>query len=104
MKLALGELETPPGAGHAVFLSFHHPGIPGKIPITPETGIISFVHLTKRPGETVTAGTRLTVGTTAKNVDIYIELVFRGGNHKGLAHHKGVLSLGEIPIQLFAVY
>jgi hypothetical protein len=102
-KLPLGELEAPPGAGLAVFLPFHHPGITGQVTVTPQARIVGLIHLAKRPGKAVTAGAGLAVGTPAKDIDQHIKLIFVGGYHQGLTNHQGMFTLGKILGQILAV-
>jgi hypothetical protein len=103
-KLAFGELEAAAGSCLTVLFPFHHPGIAGKVPVAPEAGVISLIHLTKRPGQTMTAGIGLAIDSAA--IDIYqdVKFVFVGSNHQGLAHHQGMLPLDKILGQFLAVY
>jgi hypothetical protein len=101
--LALTELETPPGAGLAVLLPFHHPGIPGKETVVPEAGIVSLVYLTEGPGKAVAAGAGLAVYAAAIDVYQYIKFIFSGGYHQGLTHHQGMFTQRKVLIQFPAV-
>jgi hypothetical protein len=51
----------------------------------------------------VTAGPGLSVGTAAVDIDQHVEFVLAGGNHKGLADHYGIFTLGKILTQFPAV-
>jgi hypothetical protein len=102
-KLALAELEPPAGAGLAVFLPFNHAGIPRKIAVASEAGIICMINLTEGSGKTVAARAGLTVNSAAKNVDQHVKFILVGGYHEGLTHHKDMFTLGKINGQFLAV-
>jgi hypothetical protein len=61
------------------------------------------IHLAKGPGKPVTARSGLTVGPAAVDVNQNVEFILVGGNHQGLAHHKGMFALGKIPSQFLPV-
>jgi hypothetical protein len=49
-SLSFRELEPSARACLAVFFPFYHPGIPGKVTVAPETGIITLIDLAKSSG------------------------------------------------------
>jgi hypothetical protein len=102
--LTLGELEPSAGAGLAVFFTFYHPGIAGQVTVASKAGIVPLIYLAKSPGEAVAAGSGLTVGASAVDIDKDVEFILAHSNHQGLPYHKGVLSLRKILGQFLAVY
>jgi len=103
-QLTFAKLEPSPGAPVPILLPFHHPRVPGKETVVSEGYHISLIHLAERPGKTMTAGSGLTVGAAAVDIDQHIKLVFAGGNHQRLADHYCVLALGKILSKFLAVY
>jgi hypothetical protein len=102
-KLALRELEAAAGAPLTIFLAFHHPGVPGKVAVVSEAGIVTLIHLTECPGQAMTASAGLTVGPAAVDVDQYVKFVFIGGDYQRLADRYRMLRLGKINTQIPAV-
>jgi hypothetical protein len=103
-RLTLAELEAPARAPLAVLFPFHHPGITGKKAVAPQGKGVPLVHLAKRPGQTMTAGSGLAVTTPAVYIDKHVKLVFIISYDQRLANHHYMFTLGKVLGKLFAVY
>ena len=101
--LSLGELEAPPRPAPAIFFPLNHTGIPGKVTVTPQAGVIALIYLAQGAGKAVAAGARLTAVPAAVYIDENIKLIFIVRHHQWLADHHRMLAQGKILSDIFAV-
>ncbi len=102
--LALGELEPSACTALAVFLALDHAGIAGQETVGLKGRPVGGIDLGKGPGNTMAAGTSLSMGTATDNVDKHIEFVFAGGNLKRLPDISDKFALLEILIDFLSIY
>ena len=81
MKLPLGELEAPACPAPAVFFTFNHAGVAGKVAVAPQAEVVSLIHLAQGAGKAVAAGACLSVDSPAVYIDQNIKLILVCRNH-----------------------